>query len=190
MTGNTRISLRNSPTSWGAVARLFHWSMAMLLLAQMVLGIMAVAWRLSPVKINLFIWHKSLGVLILVLVLMRLAWRLLNPPPALPSMPTWQHVASRASHGVLYLCMLALPVTGWIINSAANVPLRVFWLFPLPAITAPDRALAEAMKLVHGGLVLLFAAVLAVHIVAAFHHHFFRRDEVLTRMLFGVGKRR
>lgn len=190
MVGNTPIPLRNGPTSWGAVACLLHWGMALLLLVQIALGVLAVSWHLSPAKINLFIWHKSLGVLILVLALARLSWRFLNPVPVLPSgTPPWQRLASRVSHGALYVCMLALPVTGWVINSAANVPLRVFWLFPLPSITAPDRALAETMKLVHGGLVVLFLAVLAVHILAALHHHFFRRDDVLARMLPGAGKR-
>lgn len=175
---------RNSESAWGTVAKLLHWGIAALILAQIVLGLVAVGWHLSPTKLNLFIWHKSLGILLLALIAVRLLWRFANPTPRLPAdTPGWERRAARASHVLLYICMLALPLTGWIINSAANVPLRLFWLFPLPAITAPDKALADAMKLVHLGLVITLAVALAVHIAAALRHHFIKGTDILTRML-------
>lgn len=178
--------LRNAIDSWGAVAKLLHWSMALLLVGQLVLGALAFAWPLSPTKLYLFIWHKSLGLTLLLLVVMRLAWRLSNPTPRLPpTLPGWQRLASRISHLSLYACLIALPVTGWIINSASNIPLKVFWLFRLPAITEPDKALAQTMKWGHRGLVVVFLLLLAIHIGAALHHHFVRHDEVLKRMLPG-----
>ncbi|GGC06029.1 cytochrome b [Marinobacterium zhoushanense] len=168
------------------MAKLLHWLMAALLLIQLLLGAFALIWPLSPTKLQLFIWHKSLGLLLLVLVLIRLAWRWLNPVPRLPSsVPPWQRLASQLSHLTLYVCLIALPITGWVINSASNVPLKVFWLFRLPNITEPDKALEQLMKWVHGGFVMLFLLVLVVHIAAALHHHFVRHDEVLTRMLPG-----
>lgn len=178
--------LRNTVDSWGAVAKLLHWFMALLLLMQLVLGVLAVVWPLSPAKLNLFIWHKSLGLALLLLVSIRLLWRWSNPVPGLPpAIPNWQRQASRVSHLLLYFCLIALPLTGWVMNSASNIPLKVFWLFRLPDITAPDKAMAQMMKDVHLGLVVLFVLLLAVHVLAALHHHFVRRDEVLARMLPG-----
>jgi cytochrome b561 len=82
--------------------------------------------------------------------------------------------------------MIALPVTGWIVNSASNVPFRIFWLIPLPAIVAPDEPTADLAALVHGGLATLLALVLVAHIGAALRHHFVKRNTVLIRMLPGT----
>lgn len=177
---------RNDADSWSAPAKLFHWVMAALILAQIALGVMAASWRLSPTKLNLFFWHKSTGMLILALVALRLAWRLANRAPALPDdMPAWERAAAHASHALLYVLMIALPLTGWIVNSASNIPFRIFWLVPLPAIVAPDKAVADLAALVHGGLVALLALVLVAHIGAALRHHFIKRNGVLLRMLPG-----
>jgi len=84
---------------------------------------------------------------------------------------------------LLYVLMIALPLSGWVINSASGIPFRVFWWFPLPAIVAPDKALAEAAKQVHFALFVALAALLVVHIAAALRHHFAKRTDVLVRML-------
>jgi cytochrome b561 len=176
--------LRNNDDSWGVAAKLFHWVMAALILAQIPLGLAAANWRVSPMKLNLFFWHKSTGMLILALLALRLLWRLANPTPALPAgMPAWERAGARLSHFLLYVLMIALPVTGWIVNSASNVPFRIFWLIPLPAIVAPDKATADLAALVHRGLFALLAPVLVAHIGAALQHHFVKRNTVLTRML-------
>jgi cytochrome b561 len=176
--------LRNDTDSWGAPAKLFHWVMALLILAQIALGLTAVAWHISPTKLDLFVWHKSTGMLILALLALRLLWRLANRAPALPAnMAAWERGAAHASHFLLYALMIALPVTGWVISSASNVPFRIFWAIPLPAIVAPDKAVADSFSTVHGWLVTLLALVLVAHIGAALRHHFVRRDTVLTRML-------
>ena len=176
--------LRNTADSWGAPAKFFHWVMAALILAQIALGVMAANWRVSPAKLELFFWHKSTGMLILALVALRLLWRLANPVPELPAgMAAWERAAARLSHLLLYTLMIALPVTGWIVNSASNVPFRIFWLVPLPAIVAPDEPTADFVAEVHGGLAALLALVLAAHIGAALWHHFVKRDTVLERML-------
>ncbi len=176
--------LRNDADSWGAPAKLFHWVMAALILVQITLGLMAANWPLSSAKLELFFWHKSSGMLILALVALRLAWRLANPTPALPpGMAAWERTAAHLSHFLLYALMIALPVTGWIVSSASNVPFRIFWLIPLPAITAPDKATADLFSSVHGWLVTLLALVLVAHIGAALRHHYVKRDAVLSRML-------
>src|SRR5882762_5910590 len=168
--------LRNTADSWGAPAKLFDWVMAALILAQIALGVMAASWRVSPTKIELFFWHKSTGTLILALVALRLLWRLASSAPLLPpGMAAWERAAARLSHVLLYTLMIALPVTGWIVNSASNIPFRIFWLIPLPAIVAPDERTAELAALV--------ALVLVAHVGAALWHHYVKRDTVLTRML-------
>ncbi|OGI48363.1 MAG: hypothetical protein A2151_03990 [Candidatus Muproteobacteria bacterium RBG_16_65_34] len=182
--------LRNTRESWGAPAKLLHWTMAALVFAQFALGWLAASWRLSPTKLNLFVWHKSTGILLLALVTVRIVWRLLNPTPALPAgLPRWERAAARASHLLLYLLLVAMPLTGWIINSTANIPFRVFWLFPLPDITAPDKALEELAKKVHLGLFIALALTLTVHIGAALRHHFVKHNDILARMLPGKGRR-
>src|SRR5262245_65291293 len=94
--------LRNTADSWGAGAKSFHWLMAALIAFQILLGIVAVTWPVSPTKLDLFVWHKSFGVLILALAALRLLWRLANVTPALPDgMPAWEHAAARVSHSPL-----------------------------------------------------------------------------------------
>jgi len=176
--------LRNDRDSWGAPAKLFHWAMAALIFAQIALGLVAVAWHVSPTKLNLFVWHKSTGLLVLALLALRLLWRLSNRAPALPAeMAGWERWGAHLSHFLLYVLMIALPVTGWVISSASNVPFRIFWQIPLPAITAPDKATADLFASVHGWLVTLLALVLFAHIGAALRHHYVKKDTVLARML-------
>ena len=176
--------LCNDKDSWGAAAKAFHWLMAALIFAQIPLGLLAAGWRLSPTKLNLFFWHKSTGMLILALLALRLVWRLANRTPELPAgMPAWERAGARASHFLLYALMLVLPLTGWIVNSASNIPFRIFWSIPLPAIVAPDKAVADFAALVHRGLFVLLALVLGAHIGAALRHHFVKRNSVLARML-------
>jgi cytochrome b561 len=166
------------------MSQLLHWLVALLILAQIPLGLAAVGWHLSPTKLSLFVWHKSVGMLVLVLVLWRLVWRAANATPALPEgMPRWERLAARASHVLLYVLMLALPLTGWVINSAANVPVRLFWLIPLPDITGPGRGLQEAATAAHVALFIALAALVALHVGAALRHHYLKQDDVLQRML-------
>lgn len=178
--------LRNTDRSWGAPAKLLHWAVAMLVFVQFGLGWAAVSWRMSPTKLDLFVWHKSIGVLILLLMIARLAWRAVNVAPSLPAgVPPVERFAARLSHVLLYVLLLLMPVTGWIINSAANIPFLIFWQVPLPAIVSPDQALADAAKHVHLALFILLALLVLVHVGAALRHHFVKRNAVLTRMLPG-----
>jgi len=176
--------LRNSDVAWGDIAKWLHWTMAPLILVQVPLGLMAAGWRLSPAKLQLFFWHKSLGVLILALLVLRVAWRLANPAPGLPGeMPAWERAAAHASHALLYALMALLPLTGWIVNAASGIPLRVFGLFPLPALVEPNETLARLFTLLHRGLVVTLVVVLVAHVAAALRHHWILRDAILARML-------
>jgi cytochrome b561 len=125
-----------------------------------------------------------MGMLVLTLVVLRLVWRLATPAPPLPAtMPAWERIAARVSHALLYLVMLGMPLSGWVISSASGVPFKIFRRIALPPITAADKHVAELAALVHFSLGVLLAAILIVHIGAALRHHFIQRDNVLIRML-------
>jgi cytochrome b561 len=176
--------LRNTRESWGGAARLLHWGMALLVFIQFALGWTAVEWRLSPLKLNLFVWHKSIGILILVLLVVRIGWRLANPTPATAAaMPLWERRTAYLSHLLLYLLLVAMPLSGWVVSSASGVPFQVFWLFPLPEIAAPAKETADGAAAIHLTLFVVLALLLIVHIGAALRHHYVKRDDVLVRML-------
>ena len=174
----------NPDPSWSGIAKFLHWLVALLIFTQFALGWLAVTWQMSPTKLDLFVWHKSTGMLILMLVVLRLVWRGVAPAPPLPAgMPGWERVAAHASHALLYLVMLGMPLTGWIVSSASGVPFKMFRRFPLPAIVGADKHIADLASLAHFSLGVLLAALLVVHIAAALRHHFIQRDNVLLRML-------
>jgi cytochrome b561 len=180
------MTLVNTARAWGTLARGFHWTVAALIFAQFALGKIADEWPRSPTKVDLFVWHKSTGILILTIVVLRLAWRAATRTPDPPADSSrLERRAAAASHALLYVVMIAMPLSGWVINSAANFPLKLFWLVPLPAITPPGKDLQELAEAVHGALAWTLAALVAVHVAAALWHHFIRRDDVLTRMLRG-----
>jgi cytochrome b561 len=175
----------STPTAvWDAVTKLFHWSTALLILVMIVLGWLAVSYPMSPTKIELFTWHKSLGLFILAWTAFRLAWRATRRAPPLPEgMSRVEQWSARVSHTGLYLLLIGMPVSGWIINSAADFPLKWFGLFRVPQLVSPDERLQHIAEDVHYVLFWLIAILVIIHAAAAFHHHFVRRTDVLRRML-------
>lgn len=175
---------QNTERAWGAVAKSIHWLVAILILGQLVLGTIAEEARISPLKLDLFVWHKSIGVSILLIVILRVAWRLKNPPPAAPDgLAVWEKRLARVSHGLLYLLMIVVPLTGWWISDTSRIPFRLYWAVPVPDLMAPHRDLSELAADVHGVLTKLLLAIVIVHILAALRHHFLLRDDTLLRML-------
>lgn len=178
------MALENFPEQWGWLSKLFHWLTALLIFVQIPLGFYAESLRLSPLKIDVFVWHKSLGMLILLLVIARLLWRIKSTIPVALATSRLQQLLASGAHGLLYTLMLALPVSGWVTSSAANFPVKLFWLIPLPAIVGPDNDLKSLAAEVHEICVFIIIAVLLVHIGAAMRHHFVLRDSALKRMWF------
>ena len=174
------------PRGWSAPAKALHWIVAIAILVQLPLGLAARKWPLSPLKLDLFVVHKSLGLVVLLLVVARVAWRIAHAAPALPaSMSVNERRAAHASHALLYVLILAMPLTGWITSSASNVPFRLFWQVPVPTLVAADEALADRAALVHAIIAIVLVAAIVVHVAAALWHHYVRRDDVLRRMLPG-----
>lgn len=175
---------RNSSERYGALAQSLHWLVFLLMLASFGLGLTMVGLEVSPQRIRMVGWHKTVGVTILVLAFLRLAWRFTNPPPALPAaMPAWERAAAQASHWLLYLLMFAVPLSGWLMSSALGFATVYLGIFRLPDLLARDRELGETLKLVHFWLNKGLLAMIVLHAAAALKHHFWDKDGVMKRML-------
>lgn len=174
----------NTTRRWGAVSKLLHWLVVVLVIAQFALARAADGLPLGMAKLALLARHKSVGLTILALALPRLAWRASQPTPGLPpAMPRWQRGIAHGSHHLLHALLLAMPLSGWLMSSAKNFPVSWFGLVQLPdLVRASDstyRFMHEAHEIMAG---LLFATAL-LHLAGALKHHFVDRDDVLKRML-------
>lgn len=165
-------------------ARVLHWGMAVLILAMLFVGVgMVASLSLRPVLIDL---HRPLGIALLVLAVIRLLYRWRHPPPPLPaSLPRAQALAARASHVALYAAMLAMPLLGWAMLSAGGYPVRMTPSFALPPILPPDPALYSLLRQAHGWLGYALFALILLHMAAALHHAWVRRDGVFEAMARG-----
>ncbi len=168
---------------YSAPAIFFHWLMALGLAANFALGITMADMALSPEKLKFFSWHKWAGITLLGLVALRLLWRLLRrPPPPLP-MPAWQKYAAEVVHGLMYLLMFAIPLSGWIMSSAAGIQVVYLGMFPLPNLVAKDKALFDLLKEAHISLNFTLLALFIAHVAGALKHQLFDRDATLARMI-------
>jgi cytochrome b561 len=135
-------------------------------------------------KITLILYHKEFGLLILVLLVTRLAWRVTNVLPQLvASLPNWQQITARFVHLCFYALMFALPMTGWLMSSAAGIPVSFFGLFTLPDLLHHDELLFQRYIVVHKWLGYMLILFIFVHMGAALRHHFVFKDDTLRRML-------
>mgnify|MGYP003595007596 FL=1 len=171
-------------THYTATAKALHWGIAVLIFGMLGLGFYMTGLDLSPTKLQLFSWHKWAGVTVFMLVVVRLAWRVTHRPPALPAhMPALERFAAHAGHHLLYVLMIAIPLSGWLMSSAKGFQTVWFGVLPLPDLLAKDKALGNLLETVHFVLNYTLIAVLLGHVGAALKHHFIDRDDVLTRML-------
>ena len=174
----------NTPSSYGAVAKFLHWSIVILIIAQYVLAEAAEELPDGIEKLATISRHKSLGMLVLGLALLRILWKLVSKgQPSPVPMPALQRAAAAAGHGLLYLLVLAQPISGWMMSSAANYPVSWFGLLQLPNLVMPSEALKEVLEEVHEGLFVALLCLAGVHVLAALKHQFVDRDGLITRML-------
>ncbi len=161
-----------------------HWLMAILLVCLFAVGIYMHELPLSPWKLQIYSWHKWAGVTAFMLVLVRLAWRFTHRPPPLPiNLPRSAELAAHAAHALLYLLMIAIPLSGWLMSSAKGIQTVYFGVIPIPDLIEKNRELGNLLKEIHAILNFTLAAVVIVHIGAALKHHLIDKDNVLTRML-------
>lgn len=177
----------NQPARYDGTAIALHWLAAMLIACGFGLGLVMTGLPVSPLRLRLFNWHKWIGVTVLLVSLLRLAWRASHRPPALApqllaALPRWRLVAYRATHRLLYLLFLALPLSGWAYSSATGFPVVWFGVLALPDFVAPDKALADILRTLHHGLAYALGGLVLLHVAAALEHGFVERDGLLARM--------
>lgn len=174
----------NPPARYTAIAQLFHWIIAALIVTQFTLAWMGEDLPLGAHKLALLARHKSFGMTILMLAIVRLAWRLLNPPPELPTgMTPIERMLARATHVAFYVLLFAMPLTGWMMSSAKNYSVSWFGLFTWPNLIGKNAAAFDFLKSTHDYLSDALFAIAVLHVLAALKHHFWNKDDVLLRML-------
>jgi cytochrome b561 len=169
------------PRPFPIFSRILHWTMAVMILAMLFIGIGMVS-SVSAYR-SLIEIHKPLGVLVLILVAIRLVNRLLNPPPPLPEgMPRWQRIAAHGSHVLLYALMFAVPLVGWAMLSAGRYPIVLYGSLQLPPIAPQGPMLFAVLRETHTVLALLLFATFLAHLGAALTHALIFRDDVVPSM--------
>ena len=160
-----------------------HWLMAWVIIALYFVGISISDIPVGPDRITVVTWHKWIGVCVALLWLMRFMVRLTHTPPPLPTgSPAWQNTAAHLVHIALYVLMIAIPLSGWLMSSAKGFSTTFFGLFDLPNLVERDKTLAATLKDMHGLLANLLMTLVAVHIGAALKHQFIDKDNLLDRM--------
>jgi len=175
---------RNSADRWGSVSLGLHWLTFLLVLGMAGVGLLMTELPTGPFKIQVYALHKSVGLTVFALTLLRMVWRLVAGVPApVSGSPRWQDALAKLMHGALYALLLAMPLSGWLFNSAAGFPLRWFGLFGLPKLAGYDPPLKEFARDLHGTLFYVLAMLVLIHAAAALYHHYRLRDRTLARML-------
>lgn len=175
----------NRPEVWSRSARLFHWLIAGLILVQGAIGLIMVELPRRPNIIPVYTLHKSIGLTILLLAVLRLGFRLWQKRPNPLPLPGWQDAMARMTHVSLYVLIFAVPFSGWLFDSASSLrPLYWWWWLKVPSLTGgADKSLADLSRNVHETLFWILVVVAALHVAGALKHHFIDRDDTLRRML-------
>jgi cytochrome b561 len=176
--------IRNTTAQWGLVSQLFHWIIVVLIVVQFVYGYKAY-FATGFAKLAPVVTHKSWGMTILGLAVLRLVWRLFSgPTPRLPdTLKPWERAAAHVTHYGLYILLFAMPLVGWIASSARSFPVSWFGLVQLPDLVGSNRPLYDVLMTAHFWMSWVLVAIAGLHVAAAIKHHFILRDDVLRRML-------
>lgn len=176
--------LKNTPNSFGSITKTFHWIIALLIIGMLAMGFIMADMEPSPTKMMLYGLHKSTGVLILLLVILRFTWRTWNPTPQMPgSLAPWHHRLAKLSPIALYSLMFLMPLSGIALSQAAGYPINVYNIFTFPTLLFKNPDLSKTAALIHKYGAFAFIGILILHISAAFYHHFILKTNVLKRML-------
>lgn len=188
------MSLRDTNLRYGTVAMALHWLIAAAVIFNIALGYyMGDLPKLDPDRFWFVQFHKSTGLSILVLSVLRVLWRVVNPMPALPAqMPMWERISARAVHGLFYVLIVAIPLAGWAMVSSSPLGLPTMWygLFQWPHILFlaelprdQKQQIIGAFRETHNTLALIALCLIGLHVAAALKHQFWDHDTVLTRIL-------
>lgn len=169
-------------TRFGLVSICLHWGTALLMIGLLILGLYMADLPITPLKLTLYRWHKEYGFLVLIIAVFRLFWRLSNHTPSL-SLPPWEEFAARTVHWIFYGFMFALPISGWLITSAAGLPVSFFGWVTIPNLMTPNEGLLHVFQSIHEWLGYALILTILLHASAALKHHFVLKDDILRRML-------
>ncbi|MBL4613027.1 MAG: cytochrome b [Emcibacter sp.] len=181
------MALKNTDTSYGSLSKAFHWGMFLILLGLFIVGkymhgLPADTPEQMGYKFGLYDYHKSFGILIMALVVVRLGWRMINPALKMPGTMSKIEIASaHAMHMLLYVIMFAQPLFGWLMSSYGGHPVKFFG-FMLPALADKDKAIGEFFHEAHEVTATILVVAFIIHVAAALFHHIVRKDDVLVRM--------
>jgi cytochrome b561 len=170
--------------TYSPTQKILHWASAALIVTLLPIGVIMSGRDPDPVTNALYELHKSFGLTVFSLALLRVGLRFWwGAPPLVPGLPAWQRFAAHTSHYALYLLIVLVPLSGWAATSACCAPVNLFWTLPLSLPVSGGMETAKAIFQAHKLLAFLLAAIVIVHVAAALHHHIVRRDETLKRML-------
>ena len=184
------MAMRNSWQTWGSLSIGLHWLTLIFILSLAIVGLFMTELANGPLKIQVYALHKSFGLTVLGLTIIRLVWRLFSITPKITAnMPTWQNLIAKLTHGLLYLLLFAMPISGWLYNSAAGFPLKYFGLFKLPKLSDYNPELKQLAGDAHETFFYILAMLMLIHAGAALKHHYLDKDNTLTRMLPWLAKK-
>ena len=182
---------RNTALTYGGVAKGFHWVIAVMVLGLLAAGIYMTSLDPSPEMFKLYALHKSAGITVLTLVVLRVLWRITNPhPESLPNHKNWEKILARLVHFMLYAALFIMPLSGWVMSSAKGFSVSVFGLLTLPDFVERSDDLAKVAGIIHEIASWVLIGIVGLHIAGAIKHHIVDRDETLWRMLPSVLKRK
>jgi cytochrome b561 len=170
---------------YGTTAKVLHWIIAALLLVQYSIG-----WLMPDIHGGMkpgvaMTFHVSLGIVILILIVLRFAWRLAHPVAPESSLPPWQRLSSEGVHWLLYALVLATTLTGWLFASFRGWSISLFYLVPLPMLASGNASAAKAFDGLHQAMEWALLVVIGLHVASASVHIFIYRDRIMQRMLPG-----
>jgi cytochrome b561 len=156
-------------------------------MAGFILCAFAVGWVMmplsdGPLRVRLVNTHKWIGVSVLLFVVLRTLWRFAHAPPALLPMPRWQRRLAHGLHGMLYLLLFAMPISGWFSSNAAGYPVVYLGIVRLPTLVHKDKELSQTLHGLHHQIGWLLLVALGLHLLAVIKHHFVDRDTTLSRI--------
>ena len=178
--------LKNTMTSYGALAKSLHWLMAVLFLGMFTVAYIMINLGKSDFRYSLYDLHKATGLLLFALVSIRLMWRLVNVEPPLPrTMPLWQRRAAHLNIILLYVLMFVMPITGFLTSTLGGHDVTFYHLFTISAL-ADNKEASEFFSYAHEIFSILLIVSFTLHVTAALYHHYFLKDNVLRRMAFNA----
>lgn len=178
------MAFKNTHKKYGPPAQFLHWLIGFGIIGMLALGFYMAGLERSPGKFELYGLHKSVGIVILALVILRVIWRFMNVSPApLPHHKRWEVLLAKSVQGVLYLGMVILPLSGWVMSSAGGHPVRLFNMVTMPALVEKNKMVGEWASEIHEVTAYIMIVAIALHIAGALKHHVIDKDETLFRML-------